>query len=64
MLSQTIGFRISPELHKLLKKVCEARGEDVSDFIRRAVLKELANLSFLPEEQKKALGMGGASKRV
>jgi len=56
-LNITIGFRVNEELHKLLKRVCEQRGEDVSDFIRRAVLKELANLSFLPEEQKKALGI-------
>lgn len=41
----------------LLKRVCKARGEDLSDFVRRAIYKELANLSFLPEEQKKALGL-------
>ena len=54
------GFRVSPQLYDVLKRVCEARGEDVSDFVRRAVLKELAALSFLPEEQKKALGIKGA----
>jgi len=41
----------------LLKKVCKARGEDLSDFVRRAIYKELAILSFLPKEQKKALGL-------
>jgi len=42
---------------ELLKRVARARGEDLSDFVRRAVYKELADLSFLPEEQKKALGV-------
>lgn len=42
---------------ELLKRVAKARGEDLSDFVRRAVYKELADLSFLSEEQKKALGV-------
>jgi len=42
---------------ELLKKVSHDRGEDVSDFVRRAVYKELASLSFLPAGQKKALGI-------
>lgn len=41
----------------LLKKVCDARGEDVSDFVRRAIRKELASLSFYSEDVKKALGI-------
>jgi len=57
MLSITIGFRVDPEFQEILKKVCQARREDMSDFIRRAILKELAELSFLPSEQKKALGV-------
>ncbi len=42
---------------ELLKKVSHDRGEDVSDFVRRAVYKELASLDFLSKEQKKALGV-------
>jgi len=52
-----LGVRVSPEDRDLLDKVCKARGEDVSDFIRRAIRKELAELSFYPEDVKKALGM-------
>jgi hypothetical protein len=52
-----IGVRMPSEHIVLLKKVCKARGEDLSDFVRRAIYKELADLSFLPEEQKKALGV-------
>ena len=57
MLSTTIGVRFKEQDKDLLKKVCEARGEDVSDFIRRAVRKELASLSFFSTATKRALGI-------
>jgi predicted DNA-binding protein len=56
-LERTLGVRVTEELYQLLSKVCRNRGEDVAGFIRRAILRELAELSFLPEEQKKALGV-------
>ncbi len=40
---------------QLIKKVARARGEDLSDFVRRAVKRELARLSYLSDEEKKAL---------
>lgn len=52
-----IGFRVPPEIHELVARVSKARGEDITSFARRAVLLELAELNFLPEEQKKALGI-------
>jgi len=57
MLNLTLGVRVTLEDRRLLEKVCNARGEDLSDFVRRAIRKELASLSFLPDDQKKALGM-------
>lgn len=51
------GVRLTPEIDDLLREVSSARGEDVSDFIRRAILRELASLSFLSTMQKKALGV-------
>jgi len=57
MLSVTIGVRLKEQDKTLLKKVCNARGEDVSDFIRRAIRKELASFGFYSEEVKKALGI-------
>jgi hypothetical protein len=42
---------------KLVKKVSQDRGEDVSDFVRRAIYKELASLDYLSKKQKKALGI-------
>lgn len=52
-----IGIRMQPKDIQLLKTICKARGEDVSDFVRRAIKTELARLSFLTPEEKKALGI-------
>ena len=57
MLSTTIGVRVDQKDRELLEKVCKARGEDLSDFIRRAIRKELASLSFYSDDIKKALGV-------
>jgi hypothetical protein len=57
MRKNIIGARFSAEDIELLKKVCEARGEDFSSFLRRAVKSELARLSFYTPEVKKALGI-------
>jgi len=59
-LSKPIVFaRMSNEDIELVKKVCKARGEQVSDFVRRSVRKELARLCYLSDEEKKALEMDG-----
>lgn len=57
MKNITIGVRVTQEDRDLLQKVCIARGEQISDFVRRAVKKELASLSFYSDETKKALGV-------
>ena len=57
MSNLTIGVRISKEDRDLLDQICMARGEDLSDFVRRSIRKELASLNFLPDDQKKALGI-------
>jgi len=57
-VSNSVVFARMPKKDvELLKRVSKARGEDLSDFVRRAIYKELADLSFLSEEQKKALGV-------
>ncbi|MDI9578287.1 MAG: hypothetical protein QM398_09160 [Thermoproteota archaeon] len=56
-MSEIISVRMGKEHKALLEKVSKARGEDVSDFVRRSVLKELASLSFLSSDEKKALGI-------
>lgn len=57
MSNCVIGVRVTPEDKELLEKVSKARGEDISDFVRRAFRKELASLSYLSAEDKKALGV-------
>jgi len=56
-LSENLSLRISRRDKELLEKICKARGEDPSDFIRRAMRKEFAVLSYLPDDEKKALGV-------
>ncbi len=56
-MMKAVGFRMAEEDVTLLKKVSDARGEDISDFIRRSILTELARLSYFSEEKKKALGV-------
>jgi hypothetical protein len=41
----------------LLERVCRDRGEDISDFVRRAIKRELAKLSYLSLEERKTLGV-------
>ncbi|MGA3059847.1 MAG: DUF1778 domain-containing protein [Candidatus Bathyarchaeia archaeon] len=57
MTKQVIFAKMTQEDVQLLKQVAKARGEDLSDFVRRAVYKELASLNFLSADQKKALGI-------
>ena len=52
-----IGIRMPKSDTILLKRICKGRGEDLSDFVRRAVRTEMARLSFLDPLDKKALGV-------
>ena len=55
--ARPVYVRLPREIHQLLKDVAEKRGESVSDFIRRATLKELVRLGYLSEDYAKALGI-------
>jgi uncharacterized protein (DUF1778 family) len=52
-----IGVRLPSGDRRLLKRICNSRGEDLSDFVRRAIRTEMAKLSFLTSLDKKALGI-------
>ena len=52
-----IGVRLPGKDVLLLKRICRSRGEDLSDFVRRAIRSEMARLSFLKPLDKKALGI-------
>lgn len=57
MQHKTVCARFPFEDLQLLREACKTRGEDASDFIRRAVKKELASLGFYDQETKRVLGM-------
>ncbi|MEM1551630.1 MAG: ribbon-helix-helix protein, CopG family [Candidatus Bathyarchaeia archaeon] len=59
MSDAIISIRVPSAEKRLIQKLCKVRGEDVSDFVRRAIRKELAELNFLSDEHKKALGLKG-----
>ncbi|MEM0079928.1 MAG: hypothetical protein QW118_06890 [Nitrososphaerota archaeon] len=48
---------IPKDLKDLAVKVARARGETLGAMVRRALKRELALLSYLSEEEKKALGV-------
>jgi len=52
-----ITFREEESIVGLLDGVAKAEGSDRSTVIRRAIRKMLAELSYLPEEAKKALAV-------
>ncbi|GAI06235.1 unnamed protein product, partial [marine sediment metagenome] len=57
-MSKPIVFaRVSPGDRRLVERACKARGENISVFVRRSVRTELARLSFLTDQDKKALGV-------
>jgi predicted DNA-binding protein len=56
-LSETFAFRLSRRDAELLRKISEAKGIDASDFVREAVRRRFAELAFLSQEEKKALGL-------
>jgi len=52
-----VAVQFNKQDRDLLRDVCQKRGETMSSFIRRAVKKELAKLSYYKPETKKALGI-------
>jgi len=61
-VTNQIVVRLNPDDKELVVKVAKARGEDLSDFVRRAIKRELARLSFLSEDEKKALEMPAGTR--
>jgi len=55
--NKTIAVRFSIYDYKLIKSISINTGQDVSNFIRFVVKKELAKRGFLSNNEKKALGV-------
>ncbi|MDD3813263.1 MAG: hypothetical protein PHZ02_01345 [Desulfocapsaceae bacterium] len=52
-----IGARVPKRISTILKEICQKRGEDVADFIRKNLYIQLAEMGYLTDEDKKALGI-------
>ena len=52
-----MGARFSKDIKDLAIKVAKNQGMTFSSWLRHLVMTELADLSYLPEENKKALGI-------
>ena len=48
---KVIGARVDKTTYELLKKVAGQRGEDISDFVRRSMLKELVELGSINDAE-------------
>lgn len=56
-MESEIGIKLSNRHRKLVEKVAQNRGETISTFTRRAILKELSRFGFLNDEEERALGV-------
>jgi len=64
---ESITFKLEEADRELLEKVCRARGESLSSFVRRALRREFARLGFLSQDEVKALELNleeGESRAV
>jgi len=57
-----VAFKDEKEIIKLIDDVVAIKGINRSGFIREAIRKRLAELSFFSEETKKALGVPQTSE--
>jgi len=52
----TVFARVADEDYELLVSIAKSRREALSTLVRRALLREMAHLNYLSEEERKALG--------
>jgi len=52
-----LGFRIEPEIRDLIKEIAKRRDIDLADFMRELVKRELAELGYLSEEERRAFDL-------
>lgn len=57
MYDKTVYCRVTAADYDRLVKLCKNRGEDPSDFVRRAIKYEFARLGVATPEEKQALGI-------
>lgn len=62
--NKILAARFTVDNVRLIEKIAKDRGMDVSDFIRFSVRRELARLSYLPDDEKKSLEVTGGSRSL
>ncbi len=55
IMAKTICLRMDEETMETLEKAAEHRRENISVFVRRAIMRELARLGYMSEEETKAI---------
>ena len=50
-----VAVRVPEATKRLLERLAEARGEQVSDIVRRAIRRELARAGLIPEDEARLL---------
>lgn len=57
-----VSTNLAPRHYKVLEELAQLRSETVAQVVREALLRYLAELSYLGEEDKKALGVSTEQK--
>jgi len=52
-----LGARFREKEAKLIRELTELRGESISVFLRRSVLKELSSMNMVDKKTQRALGV-------
>ena len=55
MVAKLVSVRVPEEIKELLERLASARGEQISDLVRRAIKRELARAGLLDSEEAKLL---------
>ena len=54
-MAKTICLRIDQDTMEILEKAAKHRRENISVFVRRSIVRELARLGYLSEEERRAV---------
>jgi len=63
VLEERIEVRMSKRDHNLLEQFATHNGCSISDVARKAIKLLLGQYSYLPDEEKRALGINGPAKK-
>ena len=55
MVAKLVSVRVPEEIKELLEALARARGEQISDLVRRAIKRELARAGLLDPEEARLL---------